>query len=60
MGSRRVWRATIVAARETRNQGCKVGPLLERISASDQPMSAIERAGLELARKQPMPIERPG
>src|SRR5262249_55996313 len=59
-GSRRVRREAVVAAHEARDQGGKIGPLLERTSGADQPTGAVERARLELAPKQPVPFVRPG
>ena len=60
MGSRRVRREAIVAVGEARNQGRKIGPLLERTAGADQPTGAIERARLELAPKQAVALVRPG
>src|SRR5262249_51815900 len=59
-GSCRVRREAIVAADEAGNQGRKLGPLLERTAGADEPTGAVERAGLELAPKQPVPLVRPG
>src|SRR5262249_56521825 len=60
MGSCRVRHEAIVFADQAGNEGREIGPLLERTAGADQPASAIERAGLELAPKQPVTLVGPG
>src|SRR6266581_3427769 len=59
-GSRRARRKGLIVAPEARNERREIGALLDRTGGADQPARAVERARLELASEQAMPLVRSG